>query len=50
MTDQPTPRLRERFNQQIRTRLQQELGFANPNQVPRLEGRVNRGCDAEGWP
>jgi large subunit ribosomal protein L5 len=37
MTDRPTPRLKERFNQEIRTRLQQELGFANPNQVPRLE-------------
>ena len=37
MTDQPTPRLKERFNQEIRTRLQQELGLANPNQVPRLE-------------
>jgi large subunit ribosomal protein L5 len=37
MSDQPTPRLKERFNQEIRTRLQQELGFANPNQVPRLE-------------
>ena len=37
MTDQPTPRLKERYNQQIRSRLQQELGFANPNQVPRLD-------------
>src|SRR5512132_3002381 len=37
MTDRPTPRLKERFNQQIRTQLQQELGVANPNQVPRLE-------------
>ena len=37
MSDQPTPRLKERFNQEIRTRLQQELDFANPNQVPRLE-------------
>jgi len=37
MTDQPTPRLKERYNQQIRSRLQQELGFPNPNQVPRLD-------------
>jgi large subunit ribosomal protein L5 len=37
MTDRPTPRMKERFNQEIRTRLQQELGLANPNQVPRLE-------------
>ena len=37
MTDQPTPRLKERYNQQVRSRLQQELGFANPNQVPRLD-------------
>jgi large subunit ribosomal protein L5 len=37
MTDRPTPRMKERFNQEIRARLQQELGLANPNQVPRLE-------------
>ena len=37
MTDQPTPRLKERYNQQVRSRLQQELGFPNPYQVPRLE-------------
>ena len=37
MTDQPTPRLKERYNQQVRSRLQQELGFPNPNQVPRLD-------------
>ena len=37
MTDQATPRLKERYNQEVRSRLQQELGFANPNQVPRLD-------------
>ena len=37
MTDQPTPRLKERYHQQVRARLQQELGFPNPNQVPRLD-------------
>jgi len=44
MTDQPTPRLKERYNQQVRSRLQQELGFPNPNQVPRLDKVVlNKG-------
>ena len=37
MSDQPTPRLKERFRQQVLGRLQQELGYANPMQVPRLE-------------
>ena len=37
MSDQPTPRLKERFHQQVLTRLQQELGFSNPMQVPRVE-------------
>jgi len=37
MSDQPTPRLKERFHQQVLSRLQQELGYANPMQVPRLE-------------
>jgi large subunit ribosomal protein L5 len=37
MTDQPTPRLKERYHQQLRSKLQQELGFSNPNQVPRLD-------------
>jgi large subunit ribosomal protein L5 len=37
MSDQPTPRLKERFHRQVLGRLQQELGYANPMQVPRLE-------------
>jgi large subunit ribosomal protein L5 len=37
MSDQPTPRLKERFHQQVMPRLQQELGYANPMQVPRVE-------------
>ena len=37
MSDQPTPRLKVRFTKEVRSRLQQELGYANPMQVPRLE-------------
>jgi large subunit ribosomal protein L5 len=37
MSDQPTPRLKERFHQQVLPRLQQELGVSNPMQVPRVE-------------
>jgi large subunit ribosomal protein L5 len=37
MTDRPTPRLKERFHQQVLPRLQQELGFSNPMQVPRVD-------------
>jgi len=37
MSDQPTPRLKERYRQQVLPRLQQELGFSNPMQVPRVE-------------
>jgi len=37
MSDHPTPRLKERFHQQVADRLQQELGYANRMQVPRLE-------------
>jgi large subunit ribosomal protein L5 len=37
MSDQPTPRLKERFHQQVLPRLQQELGYANPMQVPRVQ-------------
>jgi large subunit ribosomal protein L5 len=37
MSDQATPRLKERFRQQVLPRLQQELGVSNPMQVPRVE-------------
>jgi large subunit ribosomal protein L5 len=37
MSDQSTPRLKERFHQQVLPRLQQELGYANPMRVPRVE-------------
>ena len=37
MSDVPTPRLKERFHQQVLGRLQQELGYANPMQVPRVQ-------------
>jgi len=37
MSDQPTPRLKERYRQQVLPRLQQELGVSNPMQVPRVE-------------
>jgi large subunit ribosomal protein L5 len=40
----PTPRLKQRFREELVSRLQEELGFANPMQVPRLEKIVvNRG-------
>lgn len=32
----PPPRLRERYRSQVRTKLTQQFGFANPHQVPRL--------------
>jgi large subunit ribosomal protein L5 len=37
MSDRPTPRLKERFHEQVLPRLQRELGFSNPMEVPRLE-------------
>ena len=37
MSDQITPRLKERFHREVLPRLQQELGYANPMQVPRVE-------------
>jgi large subunit ribosomal protein L5 len=37
MTNGPIPRLKDRYRQEILPRLRQELGFANPMQVPRLE-------------
>jgi large subunit ribosomal protein L5 len=37
MSDQSTPRLKERFHQRVLPRLQQELGLANPMRVPRVE-------------
>ena len=37
MSDHPTPRLKERFQRQVLPRLQQELGYANPMQVPRVQ-------------
>jgi large subunit ribosomal protein L5 len=37
MSEQPTPRLKERFHREVLPRLQQELGYANPMQVPRVE-------------
>jgi len=37
MSDQSTPRLKERFQQRVLPRLQQELGLANPMRVPRVE-------------
>ena len=37
MSDQATPRLKERFQREVRARLQEELGFSNPMQVPRPE-------------
>ena len=37
MSDGPTPRVKERFHQQVLPRLQQELGFSNPMQVPRVQ-------------
>ncbi len=37
MSDHPTPRLKVRYQEQVRPRLQEELGFSNLMQVPRLE-------------
>jgi large subunit ribosomal protein L5 len=37
MSDVPTPRLKERFHQQVLGRLQQELGYPNAMQVPRVQ-------------
>ena len=37
MSDHPTPRLKVRYQEQVRSRLQEELGFSNLMQVPRLE-------------
>jgi large subunit ribosomal protein L5 len=37
MSDRPTPRLKDRFHQQVLPHLQQELGYANPMQVPRVQ-------------
>ena len=46
-TDTYTPRLKQRFREEIAPRLQAELGLANPMQVPRLEKIViNMGVGA----
>jgi large subunit ribosomal protein L5 len=37
MSQRPMPRLKQRFREEIVPRLQQELGYRNPMQVPRLE-------------
>jgi large subunit ribosomal protein L5 len=37
MSDGATPRVKERFHRQVLPRLQQELGFSNPMQVPRVQ-------------
>lgn len=37
MSERVVPRLKQRFREEFLPRLQQELGYANPNQVPRLE-------------
>jgi large subunit ribosomal protein L5 len=37
VSEHPVPRLKARFHDQVRARLQGELGLANPMQVPRLE-------------
>jgi large subunit ribosomal protein L5 len=37
MSDQYTPRIKQRFREEILPALQQELGLSNPMQVPRLE-------------
>jgi large subunit ribosomal protein L5 len=37
MSDHPTPRLKVRYLQEVRPRLQQELAFSNLMQVPRLD-------------
>jgi large subunit ribosomal protein L5 len=37
VSDHPNPRLKVRYLEQVRPRLQEELGFSNLMQVPRLE-------------
>jgi len=37
MSDHPTPRLKVRYREEVRPRLQQELDFSNLMQVPRLD-------------
>ena len=37
MSDHPIPRMKDRFRTELVARLQSELGFSNPMQVPRLE-------------
>ena len=37
MSDQPTPRLKVRYLEQVRPRLLEEIGLSNVMQVPRLE-------------
>jgi large subunit ribosomal protein L5 len=37
MSDHPTPRLKVRYREEVRPRLQQELAFSNLMQVPRLD-------------
>jgi large subunit ribosomal protein L5 len=37
MSDEYTPRIKQRFREEILPALQQELGLSNPMQVPRLE-------------
>jgi large subunit ribosomal protein L5 len=37
MSDEYTPRMKQRFREEIVSALQQELGLTNPMQVPRLE-------------
>jgi large subunit ribosomal protein L5 len=37
MSDQYTPRIKQRFREEVLPALQQELGLSNPMQVPRLE-------------
>jgi len=33
----PAPRLRDHYRERVRPKLMQEFGFANPNQLPKLE-------------
>ena len=37
MNDRPVPRLKQRYREELVPALQQELGYGNPMQVPRLE-------------
>ncbi len=37
MSDEYTPRIKQRFREEVLPALQQELGLSNPMQVPRLE-------------